>query len=107
MRTVGQVEQWFDTSVFVATNGFGNSPRNVVVGPGFNSTDLSIAKTTTLRSIRFELRAECFNLFNHPNFGQPGNIVGSANFGVITNTRFPTGEFGSSRQVQLTAKVMF
>jgi hypothetical protein len=54
-----------------------------------------------------ELRAECFNLFNHVNLGQPGNIVGSANFGVITNTRFPTGEFGSSRQLQLAAKLTF
>jgi hypothetical protein len=107
VRTVGRIDQWFDTSVFAAANRFGNLARNAVAGPGFNNTDLSIAKTTTLRDIRLELRAECFNLFNHSNFGQPGNIVGSANFGVITNTRFPTGEFGSSRQLQVAAKVMF
>ena len=107
VRTVGQIDQWFDTSVFVAANRFGNLTRNAVVGPGFSNTDLSIAKTTRLRNIRLELRAECFNLFNQTNFGQPGNIVGSANFGVITNTRFPTGEFGSSRQLQLAAKLMF
>jgi hypothetical protein len=47
-----------------------------------------------------------FNVFNLPNLGQPGNIVGSANFGVITNTRFPAGELGSSRQIQLAAKVI-
>jgi hypothetical protein len=107
VRTVGRIDQWFDTSVFVATNRFGNLTRNAVVGPGFSNTDLSIAKTTTLRGIRLELRGECFNLFNHSNFGQPGNIVGSPNFGVITNTRFPTGEIGSSRQLQLAARLMF
>ncbi len=107
VRTVGQIDQWFDTTVFVAKNQFGNLTRNAVVGPGFSNTDLSITKTTTLRHIRLELRAEGFNLFNRSNFRQPGNIVGSANLGVITNTRFPTGEFGSSRQLQLAAKLLF
>ncbi len=82
---------WFDTTPFVAANHFGIS-RNAVVGPRFDNTDLSIAKTTPVRGARVELRLEVFNLFNHPNFGQPGNIVGSRNFGVITSTRFPTGE---------------
>jgi hypothetical protein len=36
--------------------------------------------------------------FNHANFGQPGNVVGRPTFGRITNTRFQTGESGSSRQ---------
>jgi hypothetical protein len=50
---------------------------------------------------------EFFDIFNRANFGQPGNVVGSPSFGRITNTRFPTGESGSSRQVQLGIKVMF
>jgi hypothetical protein len=108
VQTVGRIDQWFDTSAFVAVNRFGNLSRNAVIGPSFNSTDLSVRKTITLGgSRRLEVRAECFNLFNHVNLGQPGNIVGSANFGVITNTRFPTGELGSSRQLQLAAKVTF
>jgi hypothetical protein len=57
--------------------------------------------------IRAEFRAEVFDLLNHPNFGQPGNVVGSPTFGRITNTRFPTGELGSSRQVQLGIKLTF
>ena len=57
------------------------------------------AKDTTLRDF--------FDLFNHPNLGPPGNIVGSSTFGKITRTRFPTGEAGSSRQIQLAAKISF
>jgi hypothetical protein len=57
--------------------------------------------------MRVQFRAEFFDFFNHANFGQPGNVVGSPNFGRITNTRFPTGESGSSRQIQLGMKLIF
>jgi hypothetical protein len=53
------------------------------------------------------LRAEVFDAFNHANFGQPGNVAGSPEFGRITGTRFATGESGSSRQVQFGLKLMF
>jgi hypothetical protein len=33
--------------------------------------------------------------------------VGTPNFGRITNTRYATGDSGSSRQVQIAAKLMF
>jgi len=102
------VDRWFDTSVFVPVASFGNLGRNVVIGPGFNNTDLSIIKDTEIsEGIGMEVRCEIFNLFNHANFGQPGNVVGTPNFGKITNTRFPTGESGSSRQVQLAMKLTF
>ena len=72
------------------------------------NTDFSIMKSTVLRErIRVQFRAELFDLFNHANFGQPGNVAGSPGFGRITNTRFPTGESGSSRQVQLGVKLTF
>jgi hypothetical protein len=50
---------------------------------------------------------DIFDLFNHPNFGPPGNVVGSPTFGKITRTRFSTGEGGSSRQIQLGARISF
>jgi hypothetical protein len=56
---------------------------------------------------RLQLRADIFDVFNHPNFGPPGNIVGSPMFGKISRTRLPTGEAGSSRQIQLAAKLSF
>jgi hypothetical protein len=104
---LGSVNRWFDTSVFTAVSEFGDLGRNVVIGPGFNNTDFSIMKDTSLGDrIHLQFRAELFDLFNHPNFGQPGNVVGSPNFGQITNTRFPTGESGSSRQVQFGVKLI-
>jgi hypothetical protein len=105
---IGDVNRWFDPSVFVAVNGFGNLRRNSVLGPRFDSLDVSLAKTLRhgLR-IRTVLQADIFNVLNHANYGQPGRIVGTPNFAVITNTRFPPGDSGSSRQVQLGIKVVF
>ena len=58
---------------------------------------------------RLQFRIEVFNLFNQANLGLPGRIatVGSTAFGVITNTRFPTGDSGSARQVQFAIKALF
>jgi hypothetical protein len=58
---------------------------------------------------RVQLRIEVFNLFNTANLGQPVRIltVPSTSFGTITNTRFPTGDSGSARQVQFAAKYLF
>ena len=85
-------------------------PRNLIYGPGFNDTDLSIIKNVALAGgSRMQLRVEMFNLFNVANLGQPGRTaaVASSSFGVITNTRFPTGDSGSARQVQFAAKFLF
>jgi hypothetical protein len=108
IRIIGSVEQWFDPSVFVAVDRFGNLGRNVVIGPAFHNTDLSVMRIVKLGSrARLQFRADVFDLFNHANFGPPGNVVGSPTFGKITRTRFPTGEAGSSRQIQLGVKLSF
>src|SRR5262249_35341706 len=81
-----------------------------VYGPGFRNVDLSITKNTPAGGKqRVQLRLEIFNLFNTANYGQPGRIVtvGSTSFGVITNTRFPTGDSGSARQVQVAPQYLF
>jgi len=108
VRIIGAVDRWFDPAVFAAVNRFGNLGRNVVTGPGFNNTDLSVMKNVqpTTR-IRLQLRADAFDIFNHSNFGPPGNILGTPTFGKITRTRLPTGEAGSSRQIQLGARLSF
>jgi hypothetical protein len=89
---------------------FGSFGRNTIIGPSFNNTDFSIIKRTKLGENKvLEFRWEVFDLFNHANFGQPGRVaqVGSTTFGVITNTRFPTGDSGSSRQMQFALKFKF
>jgi len=89
---------------------FGSLPRNAVYGPGFGDTDLSLIKNVALQgSARLQLRLEAFNLFNQANLGQPGRTAAplSTSFGVISNTRFPTGDSGSARQLQFAAKFLF
>ena len=106
---VGTPNRWFDIAPFVVPVGrFGNLGRNVVIGPGFNNTDFSVIKRTKLTETQLiEFRWEVFDAFNHANFGQPGRVVGTANFGQITNTRFATGDSGSSRQMQFALKYKF
>ena len=89
-------ERWFNTAAFVqnkvvtgvATDG--NSPRNLLDGPGYKVVDLAISRDFNL-SERFKLRfrAEGTNIFNMVNLGQPGAAVPSGatstTFGVITS----------------------
>ncbi|HET8781678.1 MAG TPA: carboxypeptidase regulatory-like domain-containing protein [Pyrinomonadaceae bacterium] len=108
VEIIGEVEQWFDTTAFDAVPRFGNLGRNVIIGPTFNNIDFSVMKTTNLgERVRVQFRAEVFDLFNHANFGRPGNTVGTPSFGRITSTRFPTGESGSSRQIQFALKLIY
>lgn len=114
------------------TQSFGNVGRNSVYGPGFTNMDLSLAKNTKISErLNLQLRADAFDVFNHPNYGQPGvsggflaaslqpvvpvtgnpalsnlgNQFGS--FTTINSTRFPTGDSGSARQIQLALKLQF
>jgi outer membrane receptor protein involved in Fe transport len=106
---LGTPNRWFDIAPFVVPVGrFGSLGRNVVIGPGFNNTDFSVIKRTKLtESQLLEFRWEVFDVFNHANFGQPGRVVGTATFGQIINTRFATGDSGSSRQMQFALKYKF
>jgi hypothetical protein len=93
---------------------FGNLGRNALTGPGFNNLDFSVIKNTKLsESARVQFRAEFFDLLNHANFGQPNRTAiavapgQTSAFGTITNTRFATGDSGSSRQIQFALKLLF
>jgi hypothetical protein len=104
---------------------FGNVGRNSVYGPGFTNMDLALVKNTKISErLNLQLRADAFDVLNHPNYGQPGasggflaaslqpafaanpgNQLGS--FSTIGSTRFPTGDSGSSRQLQFAVKLQF
>ena len=82
--------------------------RNAGTGPGFADIDLSWQKDTKLfEGLTFELRADAFDILNHPNFGQPSGNVQSSAFGQISATRFAVSDGGSSRQLQVSAKFIF
>jgi hypothetical protein len=83
----------FTTPPVIGADGvgtdFGNSSTGIVDGPGQANLDFSVAKTIPLRwpeEGRVQLRAEFFNVFNHPQFADPDNSFNSATFGVISST---------------------
>jgi outer membrane receptor protein involved in Fe transport len=51
---------------------FGSLGRNALRGPSYHNVDFSIFKDTDItEKLRIQLRAEVFNIFNHPNFSNP------------------------------------
>jgi hypothetical protein len=56
----------------VGSRHFGNLGRNALHGPPFKQWDLAIYKTTAITErLNLQLRAEFFNVLNHPNFANP------------------------------------
>jgi hypothetical protein len=103
-------ERFFNTDAFSAPAPFtfGNAGRNTIPGPGNNIFDIALHRRVPVAEQHaVELRAEFFNLFNHPNLGQPVNSVLASNFGQILATRTARGDLGSSRQVQFGLKLLF
>lgn len=94
----------FDSSAFALPDQytFGNAPRNLLRGPKFVSTDLSLVKTFALAgAARLQFRAEIFNAFNTVNYANPNAVFGTAPFGRISATN------GNMRQIQLGGKLLF
>jgi hypothetical protein len=51
---------------------FGSLGRNSLPGPGYRNFDFSLFKTTPITEhVKIQLRAEGFNIFNHPNLSSP------------------------------------
>jgi hypothetical protein len=96
--------KWFNTGAYALEpfGTFGNAGRNTVIGPGIVGWDLSAQKNFRIvekHSLQF--RFEAFNLPNHPNWGDPGNLVTVNGFGTITSTRT------DMRDLQLGLKYIF
>jgi hypothetical protein len=73
----------FNRAAFLPTQQQqGNFQRNGLRGFPASQVDLALRREFKLReSLRLQLRAELFNLFNHPNFGPPVPFVPSGLFG--------------------------
>ncbi len=113
---LGGPDQYFDTSAFVlGPQGlFGNAGRNLLTGPGYAMTSVSLVKNTGIGALgagaRVQVRVEVFNLLNRPNFATPDRVV----FDAATEIEAPRATAGrinrtitSSRQVQLGVKLLF
>ena len=65
----------------------GNAPRyfSGLRVDGIHNFDVNLYKSFVPKEgMRLEVRAEMFNFFNHPRFGQPDSSVGDQFFGTIT-----------------------
>jgi hypothetical protein len=61
-----------DGSCIPGSFHFGSLGRNSLIGPGYRNFDLSLFKTTRItEKVSLQLRAEIFNVLNHPNFASP------------------------------------
>ena len=100
---------------------FGNMGRNMFQDSGFKNFDFSIAKNFRFgEAMRLQLRAEFFNILNHPNFANP--YGGQNGFGLNDPSVQPFGcgcatpdiaaanpavGSGGPRSIQLGAKFVF
>ncbi|BDC48755.1 hypothetical protein F183_A10710 [Bryobacterales bacterium F-183] len=97
-------DRWFNTGAFAvpAPFTFGNAGRNIVRGPGFASTDVSLLRRFRLTDrVSLQMEGQIFNVFNRTNFNLPERFVDEpTSFGRIFSARAP-------RQTQLTARIVF
>jgi hypothetical protein len=107
----GNTGEYFTTSAFarapVTAAGVlvrpGTLGRNVLIGPGSRTVDMSLFKTFPLADrLKLEFRAEAFNIANHPQFSNPNTDITAGNFGQITGTLL-----SSEREIQFAAKLLF
>lgn len=81
--------------------GFGNVGKGSLRGPGLVTWDAGLFKEIPVKErLRFQFRAEFFNLLNHANFSDPNTTLSANNFGRILATSDP-------RIGQLALKVLF
>ncbi len=94
--------RYFNTAAFVQPiYSFGNVARNSMVGASLVNLDATIARNFhLLERMNLQLRAEFFNVANHPNYALIGRIVNDPTFGVVQNQLPP-------RQIQLALKLSF
>lgn len=94
------------TPAFTNT-GFGDSPRNCILGPKQVNVDFTLGKMFKIGERQnLHFRAEFFNLFNHPSFQNPLNF-GYADVEQGPNIAKITQTVGTPRLVQFSLKYAF
>ena len=98
-------QRWFNTAAFVLqpVYQFGNAGRNTVIGPAGLTWDASADKSFRMpkEGHQLEIRAEFFNVMNHPAWGLPNTNLSSRTYGQVTSIT------GTMRQIQLALKYLF
>ena len=100
------VQEWFNTADFQQPTPytFGNSGRNILYCPGFQEVNVSLSKAFRLAFLgeagKIQIRADSYDVLNHPNFAMPNASIGSAAQGSITSAL-------TSRNIQLGARLTF
>ena len=88
----------FNTAAFARPANFtyGSAGRNILRGrPQFNWDFSALKNFHIAERLQAQFRFEAFTFTNTPRFGAPGNVVGTANFGVITSANTPRNlQFG-------------
>ncbi len=105
----GTVAQWFNPACFSlqAAGTLGDVGRDTVIGPNSVDVDMALLKDTNItEKVRVQIRAELFNLFNHPSYGLPNASIFTASGPNPTAGQITT-IVGTSRQVQFGLKIIF
>lgn len=80
----------------------GNAGRNILRAQGLRLVDFGIIKNTRIaENVRFQIRADMFNVFNERNFGVPEGRINAPNF----LNQWATN--GGNRRVILGARLVF
>ena len=98
------INQAFNTAAFAvpAQYTFGNVGRNSMRAENDYDEDVSLFKTFPITELmKFELRAEAFNVLNITNYGTPDSNLGDASAGVVSSLA------NNPRQLQFAAKLRF
>ncbi|MGB7495267.1 MAG: TonB-dependent receptor [Candidatus Acidiferrum sp.] len=90
---VHTMASWFNPCAFALNpmGTFGDEGNGVLRGPGFQNWDMGLAKNFAIHeSMNLQFQLEAFNVFNHPNWGQPNlNWTNGAPLGTITSATSP------------------
>jgi hypothetical protein len=97
------------------SSGLGDAPRNFARGFGAWQMDLALRREFPIcERLKLQFRAEAFNVFNHPNFGNVNGSFGSNTFGQATGTLAsslgvlnPLYQMGGPRSMQFALKFVF
>jgi hypothetical protein len=115
------IAEWINPAAFKTPAGeFGNAPRDLFRGPGTWQIDMGLGKHIPLTErVGMQFRAEFFNIFNHPQLGQPqstfnpanttgfGSIITTVNLNTaIVNPITPVGS-GTPREIQFALRIAF